>query len=394
MFCAKSTLRLRPATVPILRVTLHQRQVSASWFVASYTGCYVPRIFPFAIPATKTQIRWLANKSKEEDDQNHNATISASRSTSSSTSDPPMLTWVDYYLPKGAKPYARLARIDKPIGTWLLVWPCFWSTAIASASQQAAIPDLYLCMLFGVGAITMRGAGCTINDLWDKDIDQQVERTRTRPLAGGDLTTSQAMLFLAAQLSIGLGVLVSLPHTLYCLQWGTASLPLVALYPLTKRFLPWPQLFLGLTINWGAWMGWAATHGSMDWSILPFLYGSGVTWTLVYDTLYAHQDKQDDAKLGLNSTALAFGDDKRQKQVLHTLAALTWLQWLAVGYATSGFLSFPIYQVGVTAAYAHLIWQIQTADFDNPHNLAARFRSNSTVGALVFGSIAAGGYYQ
>jgi 4-hydroxybenzoate polyprenyltransferase len=141
-------------------------------------------------------------------------------------------------------------------------------------------------------------------------------------------------------------------------------------------------------------MGWAAIHGSMDWSILPFLYGSGVTWTLVYDTIYAHQDKQDDAKLGLNSTALAFGDDERQKQVLHTLAAMTWLQWLAVGYTASGFLSFPIYQVGVTVAYAHLIWQIQTADFDNPHNVAARFRSNSTVGALVFGSIAGGGYYQ
>ncbi|CAB9517587.1 polyprenyltransferase, mitochondrial [Seminavis robusta] len=241
----------------------------------------------------------------------------------------------------------------------------------------------------------MRGAGCTINDLWDRDVDQKVARTKTRPLAGGDVTVSQAIGFLAAQLSVGLGVLVSLPHTWYCFQWGTASLPLVAMYPLTKRFLPWPQMFLGVTINWGAWMGWAATHGSMDWSIVPFLYGSGVTWTLVYDTIYAHQDKADDTKLGLHSTALAFGDnDQQQKMVLHGLAALTWLQWMAVGYNASDFLAVPYYQLGVTTAYAHLVWQIHTADFDNPHNLAARFRSNSAVGALIFGSIAAGGYFQ
>lgn len=310
------------------------------------------------------------------------------------TSDPPILTWVDNYLPEPSKPYARLARIDKPIGTWLLLWPCCWSTALASASQSA-LPDPFLLTLFGVGAFTMRGAGCTINDLWDRDVDQKVTRTKTRPLAGGDLTVNQAVAFLAAQLSVGLGVLVSLPHTWYCFQWGVASLPFVAIYPATKRFFAWPQLFLGLTINWGAWMGWAATHGSMDWSILPFLYGSGVTWTLVYDTIYAHQDKADDAKLGLNSTALAFGkDDEQQRKVLHGLAALTWLQWMAMGYSASDFLAAPYYQAGVTAAYAHLAWQVQTADFNEPHNLAFRFRSNSAVGAIVFGSIAAGGFFQ
>ena len=314
---------------------------------------------------------------------------------SSATSDPPVLTWVDEYLPESAKPYARLARIDKPIGTWLLLWPCFWSTALASASQGFLVPDPLLIGLFGVGAVVMRGAGCTINDLWDRDIDAQVTRTKTRPIAGGDVTIPQAIGFLAAQLSVGLGVLVSLPHTWYCFQWGAASLPLVALYPLTKRFLPWPQLFLGVTMNWGAWMGWAATYGSMDYSILPFLYGSGVTWTLVYDTIYAHQDKQEDASLGLNSTALAFGrDDAQQKKVLHGLAILTWLQWLAVGYNASEFLAFPYYQAGVTTAYAHLVWQIHTADFNNPHNCMARFRSNTAVGAVVFGSIAVGGLLQ
>ena len=329
--------------------------------------------------------------STSDNDKNDTATNNINSST---TSDPPILTWVDTYLPESAKPYARLARIDKPIGTWLLVWPCFWSTALASASQ-ASLPDPRLLGLFGAGALVMRGAGCTINDLWDRDIDQQVARTRKRPLAGGDVTVPQAIGFLAAQLSVGLGVLVSLPHTWYCFQWGAASLPLVALYPLTKRFLPWPQLFLGVTMNWGAWMGWAATYGNMEYSILPFLYGSGVTWTLVYDTIYAHQDKQEDANLGLNSTALAFGkDDYQQKKVLHGLAALTWLQWMAVGYTASDFLAFPYYQVGVTTAYAHLVWQIQTADFNDPHNVAARFRSNSAVGAIIFGSIAAGGIFQ
>lgn len=332
--------------------------------------------------------------SSPKDDEKSTRSNNPENASQDITSDPPILTWVDTYLPEPAKPYARLARIDKPIGTWLLVWPCCWSTALASASQSA-LPDPFLLTLFGVGAVTMRGAGCTINDLWDQDVDKQVARTKTRPLAGGDLTVNQAVAFLAAQLSVGLGVLVSLPNTWYCFQWGVASLPLVAIYPLTKRFLPWPQLFLGLTINWGAWMGWAATLGNMDWSLLPLLYGSGVTWTLVYDTIYAHQDKAEDAKLGLNSTALAFGtDDEKQKNVLQGLAALTWLQWMAMGYNASDFLAFPYYQMGVTAAYAHLVWQIQSANFNNPHNVAYRFRSNSAVGALVFGSIALGGFFQ
>lgn len=319
-----------------------------------------------------------------------------SNSSSSTNSDPPILTWVDTRLPDSVKPYARLARIDKPIGTWLLLWPCFWSTALASAaSPVTTYPDPFILTLFGVGAVVMRGAGCTINDMWDQDVDKQVARTQTRPLAGGDVTTNQAVGFLAAQLSVGLAVLLSLPNTWYCFQWGCASLPLVGLYPLTKRFLPWPQAFLGVTINWGAWMGWAATYGSMDWSIVPLLYGSGVTWTLVYDTIYAHQDKEDDAKLALNSTALAFGrNDEEQKKVLHGLAALTWLQWMALGYNATDFLAFPYYHVGVTTAYAHLVWQIQSADFNNPHNLADRFRSNSTVGAIIFASIAAGGIFH
>jgi 4-hydroxybenzoate polyprenyltransferase len=244
--------------------------------------------------------------------------------------------------------------------------------------------------LFTVGAFVMRGAGCTINDLWDQDIDAKVERTASRPLASGDLTTNQAIGFLALQLTAGLSVLVSLPHTYYCFVWGAASLPLVVIYPLMKRYTNWPQLVLGLTFNWGAWMGWAATYGSMDYTVIAPLYLSGVTWTLVYDTIYANQDKEDDAALGLKSTALTFGKDvEKHKQMLHLFAAMTYGQWLLAGYNTMDMAMLP-YAAGVTTAYGHLVWQIRTADLDNPHNLAERFRSNAAVGAIVFASIVAG----
>ena len=304
------------------------------------------------------------------------------------TSDPPIWTWFDKFLPDGWKPYARLARMDKPIGTWLLLWPCCWSTALAHPASW--VDHASLVALFGLGAFTMRGAGCTINDLWDQDIDQKVERTQQRPLAAGDLTARQAIQFLALQMATGCAVLVSLPHTWYCFQWGVASLPLVFLYPTTKRYFAYPQLVLGLCFNWGAWMGWAATYGSMDWATVAPLYFSGVTWTLVYDTIYAHQDKMDDKKLGLQSTALTFGaDEKVQRQILHSLAASTLLFWSMAGYQAE-LVNPGLFGVGIAAAYAHLVWQIQTADLANPHNLAARFRSNATTGGLVYGALLAG----
>eukprot|EP00977_Amphora_coffeiformis_P022810 scaffold11575_cov179-Amphora_coffeaeformis.AAC.3 len=327
----------------------------------------------------------------EHDDKNGKDTKSSNYQTdslSSSSSDPPIWTWVDRYIPKNWQPYARLARLDKPIGTWLLLWPCCWSTALA---HPASVMDhATLVALFGLGAFTMRGAGCTINDLWDQDIDQSVERTRTRPLAAGDLTTTQAIQFLALQMATGCAVLVSLPHTWYCFQWGVASLPLVFLYPTTKRYFAYPQLVLGLCFNWGAWMGWAATYGSMDWATVTPLYLSGVTWTLVYDTLYAHQDKEDDAKLGLHSTALTFGRDEGvQRQILHGLAATTLLMWVMAGYQAE--MPNPLlFGTGIAAAYGHLLWQIQTADLTNPHNLAERFRKNATTGALVYAALLAG----
>jgi 4-hydroxybenzoate polyprenyltransferase len=300
------------------------------------------------------------------------------------------------YFSSSLHPYARLARLDKPIGTLLLLHPCLWSTALATSTPMAAgqasmTATLSLCALFGAGSFVMRSAGCTINDMWDSQYDRDVERTKSRPLASGELTHAQALKFLGLQLSAGLGVLLSLPNVEHCFVWGAASLPLVATYPLMKRYTNYPQLVLGMTFNWGAIMGWVAVHGTVDWSVVGPLYGSGVAWTLVYDTLYAHQDKRDDAKLGLKSTALTFGEHGT-KPILTACAVVAWGGWTMAGYNCGlGYLmEAPYYYAGVSAAGAHLLWQIQSADLNDAENLAYRFRSNNVVGWIVFGSCIAG----
>jgi 4-hydroxybenzoate polyprenyltransferase len=314
------------------------------------------------------------------------------------------------YLPPSLLPYAHLARLDKPIGTMLLLHPCLWSTALAytpllstattattaaAAAAAAASPLAFtiLCTKFALGSFIMRGAGCTINDMWDAKYDKQVTRTKSRPLASGALSYNQAWMFLGAQLTAGLAVLLSLePHLQDCFVWGAASLPLVGMYPLMKRYTNYPQLVLGLTFNWGAIMGWVAVHGNnVNWSVVGPLYASGVCWTLIYDTLYAHQDKTDDAKLGLKSTALTFGEEGT-KPILTALTGVTWGCWMLAGYNV-GFgdvLDVPLYYGGVSAAAAHLLWQVYTADLDNVENLAYRFRSNNTVGWMVFASCVGG----
>ncbi|KAF8708404.1 4-hydroxybenzoate polyprenyltransferase, mitochondrial, partial [Rhizoctonia solani] len=219
-------------------------------------------------------------------------------------------TWVDRLPPK-LQPYALLARVDKPIGTMLLLWPCTWSITMASYVTHApiSVPLTYLS-LFGIGAFIMRGAGCTINDMWDRNLDKAValqDRTRTRPLARGDLTPWQALGFLGVQLSAGLAVLTQLN----CIFLGASSLSLVIVYPVMKRITYWPQSVLGLAFNWGALLGWSAVAGAVDWSVCLPLYAGSVCWTMVYDTIYAHQDKKDDPLTGIRSTALLFGDNSR-----------------------------------------------------------------------------------
>ena len=291
-------------------------------------------------------------------------------------------TWVDRHLPPFIKPYAKLARIDRPIGTMLLLWPCWWS--IGMAAPAGTMPDLQLAALFGVGAFVMRGAGCTINDLWDRKYDAKVERTLNRPLASGQITPFQALVFLGGQLTCGLGVLLQLNP--YSIALGSASLGLVIVYPLMKRYTHFPQLVLGLTFNWGALLGWAAVHGSCDWTVLLPLYGSGVMWTLMYDTLYAHQDKKDDSKLGLKSTALYFGNSKT---ALYGFAGTSTAALMASGYCL-GTMGLPFY-LGVLGAGCHMTWQIKTADFDSRMNLNDRFVSNNVVGGIVMGGILVGG---
>ncbi|KAG0362955.1 Para-hydroxybenzoate--polyprenyltransferase, mitochondrial precursor (PHB:polyprenyltransferase) [Gamsiella multidivaricata] len=291
-------------------------------------------------------------------------------------------TWLDR-MPKSIQPYLYLTRIDKPIGTWLLYWPCAWG--ITMASYSAHLPwtsTLYTIGLFGTGAIIMRGAGCTINDLWDRNIDKKVERTKVRPLASGAVTPSQAIAFLGLQLGAGLAVLTQL--NMYSVLLGASSLSLVVTYPAMKRITYWPQVVLGLAFNWGALLGSSAMLGATNWQVALPLYISGVCWTLVYDTIYAHQDKKDDIKIGVKSTALRFGD-KTAEYLTGFSAGMVSLLALA-GYMNDQGPLF--YALSVGGATAHLTWQLKTVNYENPADCWSKFASNKWTGALVFSGIA------
>jgi 4-hydroxybenzoate polyprenyltransferase len=280
------------------------------------------------------------------------------------------LTWVDR-LPDRLRPFAVLARWDRPIGTWLLLWPCWWAVALAPGW-----PDLLLLALFAIGAVVMRGAGCVVNDLADRDLDAKVERTRHRPLASGQLSVVQALAFLALQLLVGLVVLLNFNR--FTVLLGLASMPLVIVYPFMKRFTWWPQAFLGLTFNWGALVGWSSVTGHLAVPALT-LYAAGFLWTLGYDTIYAHQDKVDDALIGVKSSARRLG-----------AATPAWL-WLFYGAAllligAAGWLAAmgPGFYPMLGLAAVHLAWQVRTLDLDDPASCLARFRSNREFGLLVF----------
>jgi 4-hydroxybenzoate polyprenyltransferase len=286
--------------------------------------------------------------------------------------------WVERWLPRRAGPYARLARIDRPIGTWLLLFPAWWGIALAARGW----PDPVLLVLFAVGAVAMRGAGCTLNDIADRDYDARVARTRLRPLPSGQVTVGQAAAFLAAQLAVGAAVLFSLNDAGILL--GLAVLGLIGTYPFMKRITYWPQLFLGLNFNWGALLGWAAVTGSLGWPAL-LLYLGGVFWTLGYDTIYAHQDKEDDARVGIKSSALALGS--RTRPFLFAFYAGAALLWGAAGIAAGlGAAFWP----ALAAAAVQLAWQAVRIDIDDPADCLRKFRSNRTVGWLLFAGIVAG----
>lgn len=284
--------------------------------------------------------------------------------------------WVDRFAPTATKPYLRLMRADRPIGVWLLLWPCWWSTALAALNRGDVIPDIGLLFLFALGAFVMRGAGCTYNDIVDKDIDAKVARTRSRPLPSGALSVNNAKILLVGLCFAGLAVLLQL--NMFAVWLGIASLLPVAIYPFMKRLIAWPQLFLGLAFSWGALMGWAAVYGSLALAPL-LLYLCAVSWTVGYDTIYAHQDKEDDALLGLGSTALSFGDNT--KTALTIMYLLTILCLAAAGYLAGGGV---IFFAGLLAGAAHLGWQVKTLDVDDAQNCLVRFRANRDFGAIIF----------
>lgn len=292
--------------------------------------------------------------------------------------------WVNKMSPDFALGYLQLMRADRPIGTWLLLWPCLWSIMIASHyyGDASFIPNWQLMLLFTVGAFVMRGAGCAVNDLWDREADAMVERTKGRPLPSGRVSVFGALIFLGILCLIGLLILLQL--NLFTIYVGAASLILVIIYPLMKRITYWPQFILGLTFNWGALLGWTAVSGEIK---LPavILYIAGVFWTLGYDTIYAHQDKEDDIEVGVKSTALRLAENTHKWLTGFYLLCFTLI--LTAGYLSGlGMLFF----ITMAAAGAHLAYQLKKLDIDDRELCLKLFQSNHHFGALVFISMLLG----
>jgi len=290
--------------------------------------------------------------------------------------------WIDRRVPARLRPYLRLARLDRPIGTWLLLFPCWWSLALAYPRW----PDLHELALFGmfaVGAVVMRAVGCAVNDILDRDLDAQVERTRGRPIPSGAITVRQALVFIVGLLLLGLIVLLQLPWM--AIGLGVASLLLVFTYPLMKRITWWPQAFLGLTFNWGALMGWAAVTNDLAMPSL-WLYLAGIAWTLGYDTIYAHQDKEDDARIGVKSTALRLGRNSRP-----WIAGFYVVTIIGLGLAQAAAGLNPLCFIGLGLAAVQLIWQLWSWNPDDPGDCLLRFKSNRWFGWLVLAGIMIGG---
>jgi 4-hydroxybenzoate polyprenyltransferase len=285
--------------------------------------------------------------------------------------------WADRYAPPRLRPYIRLARLDRPIGTWLLLFPGWWGVALAAGRW----PDGRLLALFAIGAVAMRGAGCTLNDIVDRDFDGRVARTRLRPIPSGAVSVAGAVLFMALQLAIGAAVLASLTPTAIAL--GVLVLVLIATYPFMKRVTYWPQFFLGLNFNWGALMGWAAVRDGLAAPAL-LLYLGGIAWTLGYDTIYAHQDKEDDVLIGVKSAAIALG--RRTRPFLFLFYAAAVALWGAAGAADGLGRAF---WAGLALVAVQLFWQAARVDIDDPGDCLAKFKSNRVAGWLLLGAIVA-----
>ena len=286
--------------------------------------------------------------------------------------------WVDGFAPAWTRPYLRLARLDRPIGSWLLLMPCWWSVGLAAIHAHSQV-NLWHLVLFFVGAFAMRGAGCTWNDIVDRDLDTRVERTRSRPIPAGQVTVAAAAGFLLLQALVGLVVL--LQFNWFTVYVGFLSLAVVAVYPFMKRITYWPQIVLGLAFSWGALMGWPATFGRLD---LPafLLYAGAISWVIGYDTIYAHQDREDDALIGIKSTALLFGE--RTKSMLALFYALAVALIALAGWRAGGGVVFAL---GLGAFAAHLAWQVMRLDIHDPVLCLVVFKSNRDAGLILFAGL-------
>jgi 4-hydroxybenzoate polyprenyltransferase len=295
--------------------------------------------------------------------------------------DAPHDNWVDRFAPDSWRPYLRLMRLDRPIGTWLLLFPCWWGLALAEIDEGLPHPSLWYMFLFAIGALVMRGAGCAYNDYIDRDFDAQVARTASRPIPSGQVTPEDALVLVGVLGFIGLIVL--LQFNWFTVFLGAASLLLVLIYPYMKRFTYWPQLVLGLAFNWGALVGWAADEDGLELAPV-LLYFGAVAWTIGYDTIYAHQDTEDDLMLGLKSTALKFGEESPTwVGAFYSMAIVLWtLAAFLAGAHLIFFLTLAL--VGL-----QLSWQVSTLDIDDPKNCLRRFRSNRDVGLVLFLGLAA-----
>ena len=286
--------------------------------------------------------------------------------------------WVDGLAPASTRPYLRLARLDRPIGSWLLLMPCWWSLGLAGMRTEH-FPSVWHIVLFFIGAFAMRGAGCTWNDLVDRDLDGLVERTRSRPIPSGQVTVAQATAFMVAQALVGFLVLVQFNR--FTVFAGLTSLLVVAIYPFMKRVTYWPQIFLGLAFSWGALMGWPAAFGRLDAPALV-LYAGSISWVIGYDTIYAHQDREDDLLIGIKSTALLFGDNTRPMLAAFYAGAVALIA--IAGLMAGGGL---IFLLGLIAFAAHLTWQVMRLDINDSAHCLKLFKSNRDAGLILFAAM-------
>jgi 4-hydroxybenzoate polyprenyltransferase len=296
--------------------------------------------------------------------------------TEGRVADAPPSNWVDRYAPAVLRPYLRLGRFDRPIGAWLLLFPCWWSQILAEIGNGKPYPRLDYLALFLVGAFVMRAAGCAYNDYVDRDIDAQVPRTSARPIPSGQIAPSTALVFVALASFAGLAILVQ--FNAITIGVAVASLAIVAAYPFAKRVTTYPQVVLGLVFNWGALVGWASIRGSIGLPAVVLFIGS-VFWAVGYDTIYAHQDKDADARLGVGSTALSFGENT--VSYVGALYGAAVVMWLIAGALAGTHL---IYFLALTLVFLQMSWQVSTLDITDPANCLRRFRSNRDVGIAVF----------